>query len=342
MSSRLKIAVCWAGACGGCDVALLDLGERLLELTEVADLVYWPVALDLKHDDLKAFGPGEIDIGIFNGAVRTSAQAEDARLLRERSKVLVAFGSCAALGGIPGLANLSSREDLLETVYRETASTDNPDGVLPAECTEVGGHGLELPVFHETVKALGHEVEVDLVVPGCPPPEPQVEQTLELILALAGGAAPPPPGTVLASDRALCDECARNQTRPSLEGLAGRLQRIETIHRPHEVLADPERCFLDQGVICQGLVTRAGCGGTCLGVNMPCRGCFGPPPGVYDPGADALSALGSLVAPPNEDDLPQPQRLRPVRSIRDVAGTFYRFSLPSSIVFRRVAERSKG
>ena len=252
MSDKIKIAVNWASACGGCDVSLLDIEARILDLVAVADVVYWPVAMDFKRSDLAAYGPGEIDIGFFNGAVRTSEQEEDACLLRERCKLLVAYGACAAFGGIPGLANLFQRRDILDRVYRDTPSTENPEDLRPAERCSVDCGELQLPAFHPAVKALHQVVPVDLTIPGCPPTPEVIDDALAAVFAYAEGAAPPPSGTVLASEKALCDDCPRADTRSGT--------RVPTLKRPHQVLADPERCFLDQGLLCGGLVTRGGCG----------------------------------------------------------------------------------
>lgn len=333
ITDKIKIAVSWAAACGGCDVSLLDMEETILELAAVADIVYWPVATDFKRSDLIGYGPGEIDIGIFNGAIRTAEHAEDARLLRERCRVLIAYGACAAFGGIPDLANLHSLPALLDTMYSETVSTDNPDGVRPCPRTEIAGNTLELPELEETVAGLGHLVEVDYLVPGCPPPPARMREAVQLIIDHAGGKQLPPKGTVLASDKGLCDECERVGTRSG--------KPIPVIRRPHQVAADPELCFLEQGLLCLGIATRGGCGATCIQANMPCRGCFGPTPEMLDPGAEALSAIGSIVAHEHEDNLIAGKRLQGVRSIADLTGTFYRFTLPSATIFRAVDDTVK-
>jgi F420-non-reducing hydrogenase small subunit len=333
MAEKIKVAVNWAAACGGCDVSLLDSEAKILDLVEVADVVYWPVAMDYKREDLEAFGPGEIDVGIFNGAIRTSEHAADALVMRQRCKVLVAYGACAAFGGIPGLANLFANPDILDTVYSETPSTHNPEGVRPQVESSSDGHALELPALEDTVRALGQVVKVDVVVPGCPPPPDKVLAALEMIIGLGRGASPPAAGTVLAEDSALCDACPRADTRTG--------SRMAEIRRPHEVQADPEVCFLEQGIVCLGMATRGGCGATCINVNMPCRGCFGPTPTMLDPAAEALSAIGSLAAQEHEDELIPGRRLAAVRSIADLAGTFYRFTLPSAAIPRRVDDSAE-
>ena len=60
-----------------------------------------------------------IDVCLFNGGIRTSEQEYMAQLMRRKSKVLVAFGSCASEGCIPGLANMSNRKEIFDTVYKE-------------------------------------------------------------------------------------------------------------------------------------------------------------------------------------------------------------------------------
>src|SRR5512137_126556 len=102
---KLKLAVYWGAACGGCCVSVLDVHETLLTVIEHAELVFWPIALDTKYADVEAMEDKSIDLCLFNGAVRNSENEHMAHVLRAKSKVLVAYGSCAHMGGIPGLAN---------------------------------------------------------------------------------------------------------------------------------------------------------------------------------------------------------------------------------------------
>ena len=333
MAHKIKLAVNWAAACGGCDVALLDTELQVLELAKIADIVYWPVAMDFKRRDLEALPDGSVDFGLFNGAVRTSEQLEDAELLRAKCKVLVAYGSCAAFGGIPGLANQYAREAILDVAYRDTPSTENPDDVRPRTESVIDGHELTLPAFHETVQSLSQVVDVDVVLPGCPPP---TERLLDLVAAVeryVESGELPPPGTVIADDKALCDSCPRGESRIG--------DPIPAVRRPHEVLADPTQCFLDQGIVCLGLATRGGCGASCIAANMPCRGCFGPTADMLDPGAEALSAIGSIAGEANEDDVPAHVMKKAIRSVHDPAGTFYRFTLPVGILNHAVADEPR-
>ena len=126
-----KIAFYWCASCGGCEEAVVDLAEEILDVVAAVDIVFWPVALDFKRHDVEQMSDGSILATFLNGAVRTSEQEEMAELLRRKSKLLVAFGSCSHLGGIPGLANLFTRESILQAVYFDAPTTENPNGVMP-------------------------------------------------------------------------------------------------------------------------------------------------------------------------------------------------------------------
>ena len=314
--AKLKLAKYWSASCGGCDVSLLDINEKILDVAEVADIVFWPVALDFKYHDVEAMEDGSIDVCLFNGAVRNSEQEHIAKLLRQKSKAMVAYGSCAHIGGIPGLANFTDRAAIFERAYVESQSNDNPTQTLPQTMTKVQEGELELPEFFDTVKALDQVVAVEYYLPGCPPP---TDLIWKLVEAVATGNLPPP-GSVIASDKALCEECTRKKEN----------KIVTRLYRPHEIIPDPEMCLLEQGILCMGPATRGGCGMRCINVNMPCRGCFGPPPNVIDQGAKMLSALASIYDAKDEGDI-----ARMLEEAVDPAGTLYRFGLPVSMLKRK-------
>ena len=182
--------------------------------------------------------------------------------------------------------------------------------------TNVEEGELELPEFWDTVLALNQVVSVEYLVPGCPPP---VDLISKVVDALATGQLPPV-GSVIASDKPLCDECERKREE----------KRITKIYRPHQIIPDPELCFLEQGIICLGPATRGGCGQKCIKANMPCRGCFGPPAGVVDQGAKMLSALASIYDVTDEEEVK-----RMGEEMVDPAGTFYRFGMSTSLLQRK-------
>ena len=319
--TKPKVAFYWCASCGGCEEAVVDLAEAVLDLVEAVDIVFWPVALDFKRSDVDALADGELAASFVNGAVRTSEQAEMAELLRRKSAAIVAFGACAWLGGIPGLANLSDRESIFDWVYREAPSVTDGDGTLPQERFEAPEGLLTLPRFDDTVRTLDQVVDVDYYLPGCPPPGPLIAAA---VTALLEGTLPEK-GSVLAPDTPMCQECDRLATKPEKP-------RVAAFHRPHEVLIDPEVCLLAQGLVCLGPATRSGCGAVCPAANMPCTGCLGPIGRVVDGGAKALSTIASLI----ESDDPEEIAER-VAEIADPVGTFYRYSLPASLLHRAVA-----
>ncbi|MEW6261975.1 MAG: oxidoreductase [Thermodesulfobacteriota bacterium] len=320
-----KAAITWLGACGGCDEAIVDLNENLLKVAAAVELVLWPVALDLKYHHLERFKDGEITLSLITGSVRNAEHVEIAELLRRKSQIVLAMGACACLGGTPGLANFRTREDILDWVYRDAPTVTNPAGSFPRTSSEVDGHKLDLPEFFDHVYALNQVVEVDYYLPGCPPPPDLIANALNAVIT----GDLPPKGSTLAPRKALCDVCPRNKTKPySFE--------IDQVRRIHEVEADPEVCFLVEGIICLGPATRAGCGETCLKINTPCRGCFGPVPGVIDYGSRFLSALATLIKAEAEAD---PKEL--MAAVPDPAGYFYRFCQPTSILGRRTFEETR-
>jgi len=325
--AKPKVAFYWCASCGGCEEAVVDLKEDILKVTDAVDIVLWPVALDFKKKDVEALGDGEIAVSFINGAVRTEEQEEMVKLLRTKSGLVVAFGSCAHIGGIPGLGNFWTRDTIFQRVYKEVPSVENPEGTIPEEKTTVDVGELTLPEFYDTVKTLDQTIPVDYYLPGCAPPPDLIMNAVNAILT----GELPEKGAVLAPDKSLCDTCPRNETKP--EKLS-----IKEIKRPHEIELDPEKCFLEQGIICVGPATRSGCGERCINANMPCRGCFGPVDGVIDQGAKALSAIVSLLGLEGEEKMTEEDVEKLVNGIVDPAGTFYRFSLPASLLRRRITE----
>ena len=319
--SKPKFAMYWAAACGGCEIAVLEIKERILDVAAAFDIVFWPVAMDFKYKDVEAMEDGAITITLFNGAVRNSENEHLAKLLRQKSKVLCAFGACATMGGIPGLANISNRREIMDLVYTQEPSVDNPDRVFPQTSVTVAEGELTLPELWDTVRPLNQVVDVDYYIPGCPPEAEQIWGVLSTVIdILRTGGELPPKGTVLgATEKSCCDECPRTKEEKKITGFI----------RPWEIIPDPEKCLLEQGIICMGPATRGGCGARCVSAAMPCRGCYGPPPGVIDQGAKMLSTLASNI------DAETPEKIAEIAATDiDPLGTFYRFGLASSLMRR--------
>ncbi len=320
MPTKPKIGFYWCASCGGCEEAVVDLAEDILGVVEAVDIIFWPCAMDFKKHDVEALPDGGIVATLLNGAIRSAEQEEMAHLLRRKSKYLIAYGSCAHLGGIPSLANQFPREQILQYVYHDAPTMVNEQKTRPQLNFADNGRTVYLPELHHVVRSLDQVVEVDYYIPGCPP-TPKL--TKQAVAALLEGRMPPK-GTVLAPDIALCDECPRKESKPTDLAFA-------EFKRPHQKILDPEKCMLAQGVVCMGPATRGGCEAVCTRGNMPCTGCFGPTSRVKDQGAKILSSLCSNLAPKEEAEID-----KVLAGIPDPVGTFYRYGLAKSLLRRKV------
>ena len=316
MADKPKVAFYWCASCGGCEESVVDLAEDILMVVGAVDIVFWPVALDFKKKDVEAMPDGSIFASLINGAIRTSEQEEMARLLRKKSKVIIAYGACSQLGGIPSLANQFDRETILKYVYEGAPTVVNPEKTRPAAESGSAGMKVTLPELHEVVRSLDQVVDVDYSIPGC---APTAKLLKEALLALLSGKLPPK-GTVLAPDIALCDECPRKDSKPE------KLSFTE-FKRPHLAKVDPGTCVLAQGFVCMGPATRGGCEALCVRGNMGCSGCFGPTSRVRDQGAKFLSSVMSSVEAKEEKDIDAT-----LAGIPDPVGTFYRYALGKSLL----------
>jgi F420-non-reducing hydrogenase small subunit len=312
--SKLKLALYWGASCGGCEIAQLQIGEKLINLIEAADIVFWPVAIDVKYKDIEIMPAQSIDACLFNGAIRSTEQEHMAKLLREKSKFMIAYGSCAYEGGIPGLANLYTKQAILNRAYLETPSTKNEGGILPQLKYMAPEGELTLPDLYERVKTLRETVAVDYIIPGCPPEEKTTWLALE---ALIQGNLPPLGSVITHNVKAVCDDCSRKRD----------VKKVKKFYRTFEINPTSEICLLEQGLLCAGIATRGGCGAPCPLANMPCTGCYGPVDKVIDQGAHYLSAIASVI------DSNDPTEISTIiDDIRDPAGTFYRYSLADSLL----------
>lgn len=306
-NGKLKLGVYWASSCGGCDISLLEIGDHVLELVEAADIAFWPCVADFKYADVAAYPDGYLDLCLFNGGVRNSEQEGVARLLRKKSRLLVAYGACAMDGGIPALANLCGARAILDTVYHDDNPTlENPDGIEPQPKTVTARGVVSIPSFYPAVLRLADIVGVDAVIPGCPPNADFVWRTIAAILA---GQPLPPLGA-----KTVCDECKREK----------RQVRIAEFHRAHEYRPQDGWCLLEQGILCMGPATRSGCDAPCPRAGVRCEGCAGAAAASVDQGAAMMGAIGTLL------DASTEERARElVDQMADPAGTFYRFTLAS-------------
>ncbi len=320
MSEKPKIALYWCASCGGCEESVVDLAEDILKVVDAVDIVFWPVAMDFKRKDVDAMEDGSILATLLNGSIRTSEQEEMAQLLRKKSQVMIAYGSCAHLGGIPSLSNQFPREQILKYVYEDAPTVVNEAKTRPQTEYKDNGRTATLPEFRNICRALDQVVDVDYYIPGCPPTPKILMNAIQVLLS----GKLPPKGTVLSPDIALCEECPRKDTKPTDVA-------FKEFKRPHWTEIDPDTCLLAQGIVCMGPATRSGCEALCPKGNMPCTGCFGPTSRVRDQGAKILSSLCANLAAEDEKSIDQA-----LAGIPDPVGTFYRYGLAHCLLRGRV------
>ena len=338
---KIKLAIYWAAACGGCDVSLLDTAERVLTIGDMADIVMWPIATDGKEKDIEAMEDGEITVSIISGAVRNAENEHMVKLLRQKSKLVVCYGTCACFGGSPALANLvpGGADEVLDYVYNKTPSsaafqqTYHADkSVIPQYSYQAPEGELTLPTIYDVVKTVDQTVDVDYYVPGCPPLPETISQMLKAVMDFAYNGVPlPPKGTMIGvTTRTLCEECPRKKKNA----------RITKLVEPHEVDIDPETCLMDYGILCLGAATVGGCGARCTKVGQPCRGCYGPTPDVQEQGASMFTAVASLFPILDEDPTcGEDEIIKIMSEIKDPLGYFYAFTLGKSLIKRAVTEK---
>ncbi len=267
--------------CSGCEMSLLNTGDGSLGLLELFSIVHMPILMDHKY-----FGRGEATydihipkaaIGLISGGIRNEEQLRIAEKMRNQCGILVAFGTCAAYGGIPALINLCDDQDLFRRYYRMTEATDgalNPSEVVPP--------------FVERAFALDEKIAVDFSLPGCPPHPDVITAFLK---AIVEGRSPELPVM------SVCDSCpARREGKGSVQKIRRFVRNAR--YQPEKPLSDM-RCLLEQGYLCMGPITLAGCAGLnggaprCIEARVPCRGCHGPVRKGGNQLMDILNALAS-------------------------------------------------
>jgi len=318
MTTKPKLAIYWAASCGGCDIAILNIHEKILDVDANFEVVFWPVAMDAKYKDVEAMEDGSILLTLFNGGIRNDENEHIAKLLRKKSKILVAFGSCATEGCIPGLANFTPIKEIVDTVY-STVTTENPENLRPQPAYEMPEGQINIPTLFPVLRTLEQVVDVDYFMPGCPPESHQIAAVIELVIqVLQGKAELPPKGAVIgAGASTVCDDCTRTRGIKKIK----KFDRIQLVH------ADPDLCLLEQGIPCNGPATRQGCGALCPTAGAQCIGCYGPAEGVIDYGARLVAAFASVIDSNDPDEIDSI-----LDGLVDPAGQFYRFNLAGSLL----------
>jgi F420-non-reducing hydrogenase small subunit len=259
MGTKKRVSIEWLSGCSGCELGIVDLHERLLEVLDEIELVRMPILMDTKEYV-------EADVGLLTGSIRTDHDLHAAREMRRTCKSIIAFGTCPVFGGPHSSAYPHTREELLDGSFGNNPSTSTHE--LPTD----------VPELLEGNRPLDSEIEVDLYIPGCPP---HAAFIFEGLLSLVR-ARPPAIGR-----HSVCYNCQRTMTKTD----AG------TLRRAFEGEFDPDLCFLSQGCLCFGSVSLDRCLAPCMKVGVPCFSCGGPAePIILEPQKDVRSEVAMRMS----------------------------------------------
>lgn len=177
-NKKPTIAIVSLTCCEGCQVAVLDLGEKFLKIIERARIGDFAFLEDTPEAP-------RYDIIFVEGSPINEENITRLKDLRQRSKFLVALGSCAALGGIAEIKNYQDKNERMRYVYKNIENLNNPD-----------------------IKPLSYYVKIDLVIPGCPINN---KEFLAVIQSLLAGVPPRLP------QRPVCYDCQIKQNECLLQ-----------------------------------------------------------------------------------------------------------------------------
>ena len=279
-------------SCAGCEISILDLHEEILQLLDKAEIVYAPILMDSKEL------PDSVDIAIVSGSVRNIENKKKLEELREKSKILIAYGTCACYGGITGMADLYTPEEVTSRTYSDNPSTESAE--LPSEVVP-----KLLPIVHPA----GDIADVDGYIPGCPPKERLVG---DILIPLVNDKAPEVP------KKSVCADCERHMEHVKFDKI---LRRVEGD-------PDSEICFLSQGYVCLGSVTLGRCGALCTAAGVACHGCGGPSLDVIrEPNHDIYNGVIKRIA--HISKMPEKDV---EKQIYDIGHMIYGFVIGSTIM----------
>lgn len=270
-------------SCCGCHVALVNLGTHFLDLIAAGELVCSPVLTDTK--DIP-----DCDIALIEGSVRTEENAGILHELRDHAQTLIAFGTCACFGGVPGMGSAFGIHEILSEGYGTDFIPEN------------------IPQLTQRLSPIDSYVEVDYYLPGCPPPPDLLHSSIEILLT---GQEPP------RYDLPVCADCDRIAGNPSGKKIT--LTQKRTVNS----FPDEEECLLSQGYLCLGSVSRSGCGAPCPHAGVPCTGCRGPIDRVFTEPShgifrDLVRRLSHFSGNSEEEV---------IQNLTDVLHTLYSFTL---------------
>jgi len=172
--NKPRVAVHKFSSCDGCQLALLNMGESLLELSQLVDIKHFAEAGPL-DEEIK------VDIAFIEGSVSTSHDINRLKKIRDNSTYLITIGACATSGGIQALRNMANTNEWIADIYANPSVIDSLDNSTPIK----------------------NHVNVDLEIWGCPINQRQI---LTAIRSLLFAVLP------IEEHDKVCMECKRQQT----------------------------------------------------------------------------------------------------------------------------------
>jgi len=256
------------------------MGEKLLSfLDKDIEIVHSPLLMDNKYSPADGQDEGislpPADVGFVSGGVNNEEHLSVLKEMRSKCDFLIALGTCATHGGIPALMNGMDQQQSWEEIFADSGA----DGTAG-----VPDRGVPAPL--ERVFAIDEKADIDLLLPGCPPNPLHIEEVLE---ARIEKREPSLPG------RSVCDTC------PVIRKGKGEVKSVKRflVNSDYNKNAsiDEMRCLLEQGFLCMGPVTLAGCAKegapACIRARVPCRGCYGP---VLKRGNQLLDMMNAMTS----------------------------------------------
>ena len=289
--SKTPISFEWLSGCSGCEVSVVDLHERLLNVLEKVEIVRLPILVDVK-------GYPKAKLGLLSGALRTEHDITSAKKMRESCDIIMAFGTCAVFGGPQGSGFAHTLDELTDAAFRKNSSTRTD--TVPNENLS--------PLLASGVRPVDSVIEIDRYLPGCPPHPSFI---FEALISILENREPD------FGSHNVCFKCNRKMKKTD----------VTTLRRYHDGPVDPELCFLSQGIICSGSAALDRCLAPCPKHGVPCLGCAGPSEHIIlepyrDVRTEMAQRMSMLTQIPMEDI---------VTEIEKQAKTYYAYAMTSPV-----------
>ena len=164
---KFIVATTSLAGCFGCHMSLLDVDTELLDIVELVEFNKSPLT------DIKDFSK-RCHIGLIEGGCCNSENVHVLTEFRKKCDILIAFGECAIMGGIPAMRNFVPLRECLEEAYLNGVTTEVGAHIVP-------GHE-DIPQLLDNVYPCNEVVKIDYYIPGCPPNAQHIWKVVKSIL----------------------------------------------------------------------------------------------------------------------------------------------------------------